>query len=132
MERLVRGRAIWYLPLLDFSRYSKATVSRFIVTVRPGTDSRHVSEAAAQVVTGLSNLVDSSRLVDSSGPMPVILDIVAHLESVGHAEEVQGTLSALNGVEEVEVLFPRRFYLYRAWFDEHIELALVRSRGSDP
>jgi len=129
MDGLVRGRVMWYLPLLDFTRYTKATVTRLVVTVRPGAILERVSEAAARVVPGLSNLVDTSPLVGSGGPMPAILDIVAHLDSVGHAEDVQRTLSTLDSVEEVEVLFPRRFYLYRGWFDEHIDLALARTQG---
>lgn len=28
LERLVEGRALWYLPLLDFTRYGKATIAR--------------------------------------------------------------------------------------------------------
>jgi hypothetical protein len=36
MERLVEGRAVWYLPVLDFTRYPRATVTRFVVTLRTG------------------------------------------------------------------------------------------------
>jgi len=127
MERLVRGRAVWYLPLLDFSRYGKATMTRFIVTLRPGKDPKAAADAAARIVPGLSLLVDTASLIGANPLVPPMLDIGAHLESVGHAEDVQRELAAVDSVADVEVLFPRRFYLYRGWFDEHIELAIART-----
>jgi DNA-binding Lrp family transcriptional regulator len=129
MERLVRGRVVWYLPVLDFTRYSKATVTRFVVTLHPDANLTHASAAAARVVPGLSHLIDTTSLVDSKEAVPPMLDIGAHLESVGQAEDVQRELMALGSIDDVEILFPRRFYLYRGWFDEHTEVALARLRG---
>jgi DNA-binding Lrp family transcriptional regulator len=130
MERLVGGRAVWYLPLLDFSRYTHATMVRFIVTLRANADVNAASEAVTHAVPGLTFLVDTAHLVASSAAMPSILDVGACVPSVGHAEDVQTELGSLDSVQEVEVLFPRRFYLYPGWFDDRIALALTRERQS--
>ena len=127
LERLVRARAIWYLPLLDFSRYRKSTVTRFVVTLRPGGEPSRAAAAAAKVVPGLSHLTDSSTLLAPGETLPPMLDIIAHLESVGQADDIQVALEAIDSVMDVEVLFPRRFYLYRNWFGERTEATIARS-----
>jgi DNA-binding Lrp family transcriptional regulator len=131
MERLVRGRAVWYLPVLDFTRYSKATVTRFVLTLKRGSDPSLVAAEAARKIPGMSHLIDASQLVGSAGPLPSVLDIGAHLDSVGHAEDVQRDLQELDFVQEVEILFPRRFYLYRSWFDEHTRAVIARTGRND-
>jgi len=127
LERLVRARAIWYLPLLDFSRYTKSTVTRFVVVLRPDADASHAAEAAAKIVPELTHLTDSTTLVETGQPVPAMLDIIAHLESVGQAEDIQAALRGIDSVQEAEILFPRRFYLYRNWFDERTEATISRS-----
>ena len=126
LELLVRGRAVWYLPMLDFTVYSKAVVARFVVVLREGHDSGPVADWIRRRVTGLTYLVDSSALAGSDGSLPPMLDVGAHLESIGVAEDVQRELRDLEAVEEVELLFPRRIYLYRTWFDDRIRAALDR------
>jgi DNA-binding Lrp family transcriptional regulator len=130
LERLVAARAIWYLPLFDFSRYSKATIVRFVVSLRPDGDPAVAAEAAVRAIPGLSYLVDTSSLVSTEERIPPILDIGAHLHSVGEAEDIQRDLQRIDGVGEVEVLFPRRVYLYRAWFDERLETATTGDKRS--
>jgi DNA-binding Lrp family transcriptional regulator len=132
MERLVEGRAVWYLPVLDFPLYPRATVARFVVTLRSGADPVRVSEALARMVPGISHLIDTTNLLVPKGPVPPILDIGAHHESVGQAQDVQREIARVDSVDDVEVLFPRRFYLYRGWFDEHIEAVLARSSPRAP
>jgi DNA-binding Lrp family transcriptional regulator len=132
MERLVEGRAVWYLPVLDFTRYARATVTRFVVTLRTGADPARVSEALTHLVPGINHLNDTTNLLDPEGPVPPILDLGAHLESVGQAEDVQREIARLDSVDDAEVLFPRRFYLSRDWFDDHIEAVLARSSSRAP
>jgi DNA-binding Lrp family transcriptional regulator len=122
--QLVRGRAVWYLPVLDFTRYSKAIVTRFVVALKPNSDVGWVAEQALSCVPNPTYVFDSSTLLDSEASMPPLLDIGAHLDSVGQVEDVQRLLQNLDTVEDVEVLFPRRFYLYRSWFDEHTRAVL--------
>ena len=129
LELLVRGRAVWYLPILDFTRYSKAVVTRFVVVLREGSDPGHVADWIRRRVPGMTYLVDSSALQGREGALPPMLDFGAHLDSTGGAEDVQRELQGLEPVEDVEVLFPRRIYLYRTWFDDRIQAALDRTQG---
>jgi DNA-binding Lrp family transcriptional regulator len=130
LEQLVQGRAVWYLPILDFARYSKAVVTRFVVVLGQGADPDSIADWVRRRVPGVTYLFDSSTLLSAEGPLPPMLDIGAHLESIGGAEDVQRELQGLEGVEDVEMLFPRRFYLYRAWFDDRIRTALVQPPGT--
>lgn len=126
---MVNGQAVWYVPVLDFSRYVKAIMTRFIVTLPANTDVGAVSERIQRVTPGLSHIIDTTKIVPSAGPAPSILDVGALLDSVGQAEDVQRELSTLEAVEEVEVLFPRRVHLYRSWFDEHLETKVSHQRN---
>ena len=132
LEQLVQGRAVWYLPILDFARYSKAVVSRFVVAFAQGSDAGSIEDWVLRHVPGVTYLFDSSTLVGAGDPFPPMLDIGAHLESVGRAEDLHRELLGLKGVKDVEVLFPRRFYLYRTWFDDRIRAALVWPPGTHP
>ncbi len=125
MERLIRGRAVWYLPLLDFTRYTNATVVRFLVTLSSGADSVRVAEGIRARLPGVTHLVDARAMMDTADDVPRALDVGAHLASVGDVEDRQREIQALRGVEEVEPLFPRRFYMYPTWFDERIEYELA-------
>jgi hypothetical protein len=124
MEQLVRGRSIWYLPVLDFTRYKKSVFTRFVIVLKPNSNSSLVADQAASLLPHLTHLTDTTALVESNESMPPLLDVGAHVDSVGQAEDLQRELQALETVEEVEVLFPRRFYLYRGWFDDRIRNAL--------
>ena len=129
LTRLVQGRAIWYLPILDFTRYPKAVVARFVVTLKAGLDSSRAAAKARELVPSMTYLVDTTSLSGPGGTVPPMLDLSAHLESVGRVEDVQRILQEQDSVEAVEVLFPRRFYLYRDWFDDRIRAALGRPIG---
>jgi DNA-binding Lrp family transcriptional regulator len=127
MEQLVRGRSIWYLPILDFTHYKKSVFARFVIVLKPNSAPARVAEQVSLQLPNLTYLTDTSTLVESNESMPPLLDVGAHVDSVGRAEDVQRELQDLEPVEEVEVLFPRRFYLYRSWFDDRISNALDRA-----
>ncbi len=126
LERLIRGRTVWYLPLLDFTRYTKATVTRLLVTLKGDVDSQRIAESIRARLPGMTQIVDARAMTDGVEASPRILDVGAHFDSVGEVEDRQRDIRALAGVEDVEVLFPRRFYVYPAWFDEHIRQELTR------
>jgi len=127
LEQLVRGRSIWYLPILDFTRYPKSVFARFVIVLKPNSPTVRVAEQVSLQLPNLTYLTDTSALVESNVAMPPLLDIGAHVDSVGQAEDVQRELQGLEAVDDVEVLFPRRFYLYHSWFDDHIRSALDRA-----
>ena len=127
MEQLVRGRSIWYLPVLDFTRYKKSVFTRFVIVLKANSNSSLVADQVSLLLPHLTHLTDTTALVESNESMPPLLDVGAHVDSVGQAEDLQRDLQALETVEEVEVLFPRRFHLYRGWFDDRIRNALTRA-----
>jgi len=129
MERLVRGRCIWYLPILDFTRYKKSVFARFVVVLKPNSNATQVAEQVSLKLPHLTYLTDTTAFVEPSRSMPPLLDVGAHVDSVGEVEDIQRELSGLDGVDDVEVLFPRRFHLYRGWFDDRIHDALGRLEG---
>jgi len=130
MEGLVRGRSIWYLPILDFSRYKKSIFTRFVIVLKPNSDTARLAGRLSLHLPNLTYLTDTTTLVESTGPTPPVLDVGGHVDSVGQAEDIQRELQALEMVDEVEILFPRRFYLYRNWFDDRIGSALDRSNAT--
>lgn len=132
LEQLVGGRALWYLPILDFTRYDRAVVARLVVSLQPGRGPGEVTTWVARHVPGLTHLAETDKLVGPGVPLPPMVDIGAHFDTVGKAEDAQRELRVLEGVEDVELLFPRRFYLYRGWFDDHIRTALGDSRRNSP
>ena len=126
IERLVRGRCIWYLPILDFTRYKKSVFARFVVVLKPNSETTRAAEQVSVKLPHLTYLTDTTAFAEPSQSMPPLLDVGAHVDSVGEVEDVQRELSGLDEVQEVEVLLPRRFYLYRGWFDDRISSALER------
>lgn len=132
METLIRGKAIWYVPLLDFARYTNATVARFLVTLSDGGNSLRTSERIRARLPGVTQVVDARAMMDTTEGVPRVLDVGAHLNSVGDAEDRQREIRGLPGVEDVEILFPRRFYMYPAWFDERIAYELTRLERPRP
>ena len=127
LNRLIRGRAVWYLPLLDFTRYRKATVARFLIALDPRGDPGATAEALRRRIPNLAYLVDASAAAEVPPEAPAMIDLGAHMGSVGEAEDLQASVLSIPGVQEVEVLFPRRFHMYPAWFDERIRAAVERS-----
>ncbi len=127
LDRLIHGRAVWYLPLLDFTRYTKATVARFLVTTKSGHDSGSCAEQLRRRVPGLAYLVNASAAIDPPPDAPSMIDVGVHLDAVGQGEDLQASIRSMPGVEEVEVLYPRRIHTYPAWFDERIRAAVERS-----
>jgi DNA-binding Lrp family transcriptional regulator len=122
MERLVAGRAVWYLPLLDFTRFTGATFARFLIVLRPGADGPAVAREAARLLPQITYLVDLADLAEETQG-PALLDVGAYVDSLGLAEDAQRELQASPSVDDVEILYPRRFYLFGSWFDERLEVA---------
>jgi hypothetical protein len=112
--------------VLDFTRYGRAVVARYVVLLKPEGKPAPVADRVARQLPGPTHSSDPSRRASAEAPLPPMLDIVVHLDSTGQAEDVQRAIGGLEGVEEVELLFPRRFYLYRTWLDEHIRAMLDR------
>lgn len=125
-DRLIKGKAIWCVPLLDFTCYGEGAMARLLVTHSAGA-------SAAQVSSGLARLfpaiLDNLPITLPGPPARKMSAVLVHLRSAAEAEEAHRSALTLLGVEDVEVLFPKRLHLFRDWFDERIGEALARGKG---
>lgn len=107
--QLVRSRALWFAPVVDFTKWGGG-VGRFIVSGRDPSERTRVLAHLKRSPT----LLDMERLP----PMPggeVLADAWIHLGSASAAEDVQRDLLAIQGVDSVEVLFPRKYDIFGSW-----------------
>lgn len=128
LDRLIRAKAVWSVPKLDFTRYVDAVFARFIIQLEPKAPRAPVAEALRKAYPDLIELSSPSELpgVDQS-----LLDLSLHLESVGAAEAVQAAALGLPGVAGVEALFPLGIYTYPAWVDERVAQAAASTPPPD-
>ncbi|MEA3198974.1 MAG: hypothetical protein QOE90_402 [Thermoplasmata archaeon] len=115
-ERLVAGRALWFVPELDFGRWRGAGLALLNLYLDPKTDSREVARAVRARLPDVLVLTDSADLFEGHAALAVLV----HLGALADAEEAECAALEIGGVREVEVLFPRRFRSYGAWADEAI------------
>lgn len=131
---LIQGKAIWSVPLLDFTQYTGAVAARLLVTLSPKAKSRLVAQKLREAYPELM-LLENPEEVDfdrSAAPQGegTFLSLLLHQESAGAIEDARKKALDLPEVLGVEMLFPRRLYIYRHWFDEHIEKALSKRKES--
>jgi DNA-binding Lrp family transcriptional regulator len=118
-DRLIRADAVWSIPLLDFSKYSGATLARFIVR----TDD---SLEPARFLRSIEDRFPSHILLEDHSGLPVLdppltgglFMLLIQLGSVADAEEAEVAIRDLPGVDGVEVFFPKRLYVFDHWFPE--------------
>jgi DNA-binding Lrp family transcriptional regulator len=123
---LIRDRAVWSIPRLDFTQYRGATVARFLIWLGPKTDSQRVLGRLEGAFPSYILLEDQSGLPDL-GPRAVrLVAIFLQLNSPGEVEDADRLIRETDGVVEVEAYFPRRVYVYEDWFSEQLQ---TRTRG---
>jgi DNA-binding Lrp family transcriptional regulator len=117
-QALVEGRAVWFVPLLDFSAYSGAILARFFVTL--SSDGR-----AADVVGALRGSVPE-LLEHATHPDLGLVELLLHLSSVGDLERATQVARRVPGVAGVEHVLPLRLHVFPTWFREALERAAPR------
>lgn len=123
-ERLVRGKALWFTPVLDFSRYHRAVAPRVLVSAEGPARLPAIVRAVRE---GPGQLIWLETRVGIDGQESASLDAMVHCDALGVVEDVRQVLLATPGVRGVEVVLPTRLYLYPAWFDERV----ARARAGD-
>lgn len=123
---LLDAQALWSFPLFDFSRYRGAVLARYVVLIDDPARSSDVVNACQDHMP----LMLWSESLDSLASNPEIeqpwVDAYCQLDTAAEAEDLQRWLLDQPGVDEVEVYFPRRWFVVPAWFDERIERELKR------
>jgi len=131
---LIRANAIWSVPLLDFTRYTGAVATRLFVTLGPKAKVGLVARKLRELYPQLMLLENPEEVEYDRSAVPPnegsFLSLLLHQESAGAVEDARTKALELPDVLGVEVLFPRRLHIYRDWFDEHIEQALLKRKGA--
>lgn len=118
-ERLIEARAVWVLPLFDFTKWSGGTIVRFIVDLEPGVENRAVAEdVRARVRDVIQTFLPSSAV--APGMPEDYLEVWAHLASAALVDEVELEIRATKGVTDVSSFFPRSFGAYATWLDARV------------
>ena len=134
-DALMRHQLLWYIPLLDYTRYTDVAMTRFNVYLNASADPATVLATIQNRYPDYVDVADRSEF--ALEPAHKVKHIVASLQlpTASASEDIQTELLRIPGVAEVEVLFPRRTFSYPHWFSERIEAKLVdaqrdRRRGS--
>lgn len=123
-DGMIRNRVIWFVPLLDYTRYTNVAVVRFNVYLHASADPPKVLETIQSRYPDHIDIADRSEF--ALEPARKVKHIVAFLQlpAASAAEDVQVELMGIPGVLEVETLFPRRTFSYPRWLSEIIEAKL--------
>lgn len=117
---LLDADAIWSFPVLDFTSYRGAVLARFMAVLPDADGATGFVNACKE---GLSQMVwwDALEHVSSEVEMDQAwVDVYCHLASAAEVEEVQTWLLGRDGVQGVEVFFPKEWFVVSSWFDERV------------
>jgi len=120
-NRLVWDRAVWSIPRLDFTRYSGATIARFLVWLTARSDAQAVLTKLEQQFPSYILLEDQSGLPDTGSAKVRLLQLFLQTSSAGEVEDADRVIREVDSVVGVETYFPRRTYVYEDWFAERLE-----------
>ncbi len=123
-RELLEANAIWSFPVLDFTNYRGAVMARFLVTPTEPARSADLVNACQRELDEMVWWMSLEDLTPTEEDLTPWVDVYCHLDAAAAVEEVQTWLLDLPMVDEVEVFFPRTWYVVDAWFDERIEREL--------
>lgn len=126
-EALMGNQILWYIPLLDYTRYPGVAMTRFNVYLNESADPASVLAAVQNHYPEYVDAADRSEF--ALEPAHKVKHIVAFLQlpAPSASEDIQLELLRIPGVAEVEVLFPRRTFSYPHWYSERIEAKLAEA-----
>lgn len=127
---LLDGNAIWTVAVLDFRNYTGGIACRINLYV---DDAGRYEEARDAFLDAYPDALETNPPPprDEGGPdrrSDRIVEFLLHLPTAARVDEVLQEGSAIEGVDDAEVLFPRGYRPYRAWFDERVDKACAGDR----
>lgn len=127
---LLEGHAIWSVARLDFRRYTGGTVCRVNLLLDDVGDRDAVRSGFADRYGDALEMNPLPPDADRSdaGTHERVVEHLLHLPSAAQAADVAQAAASLEGVAEVEVLFPRRYHAYPDWIDERVDKAVAGKR----
>jgi DNA-binding Lrp family transcriptional regulator len=127
---LIRDRAVWSIPRLDFARYRGATVARFLLRLATHTAAQPVLDRMKERFPSFILLEDQSDVPDLGAQHVNLVSLFVQLSSAAEAEDAERGLREVAGVDAVETYFPRRVYVYDDWFSDRLKVESARARAS--
>jgi DNA-binding Lrp family transcriptional regulator len=119
-DALIRNQLIWYIPLLDYTRYSNVAIVRFNVYLSATGDPSKIVRMLRSRFPEYVDIADRSEFaVDPARKVKHIVTVL-QLPTAALSEDVQTEILSMPGVAEVEVLFPRKTFSYPRWMAERI------------
>ncbi len=122
---LMQNQLIWYIPLLDYTRYSGLAVTRFNVYLQPTADSPSIFRKLRERFPDYVDIADRSDFALEAAHKIKHIVLVLQLPVASASEDLQREILDVPGVAEVEVLFPRRTYSYPRWITQCIDSRLT-------
>jgi DNA-binding Lrp family transcriptional regulator len=121
-DALVRGNAVWSVPVLDFTRYEGASVARLLIMADRSADTRGILSSIEKKFPTSIVLEDHSSVIGSDGPPFQIIALFLQRESVGAVEETEAEVRSIPGVKAVQTYYPRRLFVYDGWFRSRLDM----------
>lgn len=115
----IRGNGVLLLLQLDFRRWAGGALTRFVLHLGPDRSRSAVGKRVEGALPA-SMFINNSLRPEPEQPWPV-LDVVSHLDGLAVAADLRLDLLDLEGVQEVEVLFPRKLLTVSHWVRQRIQ-----------
>lgn len=116
-SELVEERAVWFVPIFDFTALNRAVVS-LNVHVRPGIDRTTV---AKKLRSRFPQVLDFATAGIGPDTSPQDLVFFVTLPSAASLEELEQFASSVDGVQSVESYVMVRIHDFPEWFDGHLD-----------
>jgi DNA-binding Lrp family transcriptional regulator len=126
-KALIRDRAVWSIPRLDFTQYRGAAVARFLLRLAPHAPAQPVLDRMEEVFPSFILLEDQSDLPDLGARHVNLLSLFVQLSSAAEVEDAERRMREVAGVDAVETYFPRQVYVYDDWFSERLKVESERA-----
>lgn len=126
-NQLLEADAVWPFPVFDYSNYRDAVLARFVVVLsRQGETPAFVNACLRELDDMVWRVALEEIKPDAETDTPWV-DIFCHLPSAAETEDVRAWLLDLPHVEDVEIFFPKSWFVASDWFDERIEARLHKA-----
>lgn len=120
-NQLLEADAVWPFLVFDYSHYRDAVLARFVTVLgRPGQTPAFVN-ACRQGLDQMVWRVALEEIRPTSEAATPWVDVFCHLSSAAEVETVKAWLLDLPHVEDVEVFFPKSWFVVEDWFDQRLE-----------
>lgn len=113
---LVETRRVWFVPLLDFSRFPGVVAKIHVEPAEPARRRAILDELMRQFPEGVQH-------THEHGPPPVPgapIELFLQFENAAAVDAAIKTMLGVEGVRNVEASFPLRFASIGSWFDERL------------